>query len=168
MKKRILILFGVLYLCCLTSFSQTTDQLKINGEVAENKTFSISDFNNFPKTKIEGIKITNHTGEFRREYKNLEGIAIADVLQNINITSKSPKLLSEYYLVFRAIDGYSVVFSWNEIFNNEVGKQTFIITSIDGKSASELDERILLISTKDYRTGRRHIKGLSSIEVKKI
>lgn len=168
MKKSRLVIFGLLWLGCMSSFSQTTDQIKIIGEVSENKILSLGDFNNFPKTKINGIKITNHAGEFRREYKNLEGVAIADVLQNISITSKSPKFLSEYYLIFKAIDGYSVVFSWNEIFNNDVGKETFIITNIDGKKASELEERILLISTKDFRTGRRHIKGLSTIEVKKI
>ena len=86
----------------------------------------------------------------------------------IKIRVEKPRELSEYYLIFRAADGYAVVFSWNEIFNTEIGKSLYIVTAADGKNLTGSSDRILMISTKDFNTGRRHVKNLYSIEVKRI
>ena len=72
------------------------------------------------------------------------------------------------YFVFTASDGYRVVFSWNEIYNSESGKSFYIITEMKGKSLLEMDQRIAFLSSKDLKSGRRYIKCLESIEVKKI
>ncbi len=37
-----------------------------------------------------------------------------------------------------------------------------------GKSMKELDQRIAFLSSKDLKSGRRYIKCLQSIEVKKL
>ena len=107
-------------------------------------------------------------GEFKQTYKNVKGVALLDLIKDVKITSPSPKLLSEYYFVFKGSDGYSVIFSWNEIFNTEVGRTIFVVTETNNKSQSEGSERILLISTKDFKTGRRHVKSLKTVEVRRI
>ena len=90
-----------------------------------------------------------------------------DILNKVEIDSETPKLLSEYYFVCIASDNYKVVFSWNEIFNSATGKSVYIITSQDGKPASQLDNRIALISPKDQITGRRYVKGLQKIVIRR-
>jgi len=70
--------------------------------------------------------------------------------------------------VFTATDGYKVVFSWNEIYNAEAGNNFFILTEMDGKRIEKMDQRILFISIADFQTGRRFIKGLEKIEVKRV
>lgn len=112
--------------------------------------------------------MTNHKGDFRKEYKNVQGVKLLDLIQDLKLTESNPKLLSEYYLIFKASDGYSVVVSWNELYNTEIGEAFYIVVEADGKSLQNSSESILLISTKDFMTGRRHIKGLKSIEVKRI
>lgn len=104
----------------------------------------------------------------KKEYKNVKVVALLYILQKLNITTTSPKLLSEYYFVFRGSDGYAVVYSWNEIFNTDIGNSIFIVTEADNKKLTESTDRILLISTRDFKTGRRHIKGLKSIEIRRI
>jgi hypothetical protein len=103
----------------------------------------------------------------RGEAKQLKGILLRDVLESIEIKSESPKQLSEFYFVCKATDGYKVVFSWNEIHNSKVGDAVFIITEKVGKPAEQLPESILLLSPQDFKTGRRHIKSLQLIEVKR-
>jgi hypothetical protein len=88
-------------------------------------------------------------------------------LSVVNINAESPRVLSEYYFVCKANDGYTVVYSWNELFNTGTGDSVYIVTEKDGKQASEMPESILMISPKDFRTGRRHVKALSSIEVRR-
>jgi hypothetical protein len=75
-------------------------------------------------------------------------------LSKVEIDSETPKLLSEYYFVCIASDNYKVIFSWNEIFNNDTGKSVYIIIAQDGKPATALDNRIALLSPNDQMTGR--------------
>lgn len=39
-------------------------------------------------------------------------------------------------MVCIATYNYKAVYSWNEIFNNETGRQVLIITGLDGKAGS--------------------------------
>ena len=75
---------------------------------------------------------------------------------------------SKIYFVFKASDGYKVVFSWNEIYNTDSGNNFFIVTELEGKKLKELEQRIMFISTADLKTGRRYIKGLEKIEVRQV
>ena len=145
-----------------------TDEIRIFGLIDTSVTMSFSKLSEFPKVDIGDFDITNHAGEFKKKYTQLKGISLLNVLDKVHISSPTPKELSEFYFVFKGSDGYAVVFSWNEIFNTDVGKFLFIITEINAKSQSDSPERVLLICTKDFRTGRRHIKGLQSIEIKRI
>ena len=77
-------------------------------------------------------------------------------------------MLSEYYFVFAASDGYKVVYSWNELFNTSVGESVYLVTEKDGKTITEMDDSILVVSTKDFKTGRRNVKGLASIAVMRV
>ena len=96
-----------------------------------------------------------------------QGILLKEVLQSIEIKSESPKVLSEYYLVCKATDGYKVVYSWNELFNSRVGESVFIVTEKKGQRADKMDDSILLISPLDFKTGRRQVKSLDRIEIKR-
>jgi len=76
----------------------------------------------------------------------VKGVLLKDILEKIEIDSENPRVLSEYYFVCIASDNYKVVFSWNEIFNNDLGKSIYILNGNDGKPASALDNRIALVS----------------------
>ena len=67
-----------------------------------------------------------------------------------------------------ASDNYKAVFSWNEIFNNDLGRSVYILNGNDGKPASALDNRMALISQHDHTTGRRYVKGLEKIIIERV
>lgn len=164
------LLFSILFSCDLFAQRPTmpTDSIRIFGMIDSVFAISFEEIARSDKSDLGNFKVTNHRGEFKKEYKNVEGVGMLIILEKIKIRVDKPRELSEYYLIFRASDGYAVVFSWNEIFNTEIGKSLYIVTSADGKSLTESSDRILMISTKDFNTGRRHIKNLYSIEVKRI
>lgn len=148
--------------------NEATNEFTITGLVDKPLTISYEELTKEKIVSIGDFKVTNHLGEYKKEYKDVKGVMLLDLLKKVNITTTSPKLLSEYYLVFKAIDGYSVVVSWNELFNTEIGNSFFLVVEADSKSQKDAAEKILLISTKDFKTGRRHIKGLEKIEIKRI
>ena len=145
-----------------------TDSIRIFGTTDSLFAVSFEEIARSDKFDLGNFKVTNHRGEFKKEYTAVEGVELLTILEKIKIPVEKPRELSEYYLIFRASDGFTVVFSWNEIFNTEIGKSLYIVTATDGKSLTESSDRILMISTKDFNTGRRHIKNLYSIEVKRI
>lgn len=128
----------------------------------------MADLSVLPETHINDQIILNHKGEVKDTLKNLKGVLLKTILEQIEFVYDKPRTLNEFYFVFVATDNYKVVFSWNEIFNTETGNNFYLITSIEGKTHSEIKDRIIFISTKDFKKGRRYIKGLEKIIVKQI
>ena len=145
-----------------------TENFSIEGKIKKSLTVTLADLSSYKSYSIDSIVITNHLGERRSTLRNVKGILLKDILNKVEIDSETPKVLSEYYFVCIASDNYKVVFSWNEIFNNDIGKSVYILTTQDGKPATELDNRIALVSPKDQVTGRRYVKGLQKIIVERV
>jgi len=137
-------------------------------KVKKDLKFTLADIEKFPSKTIGDVVITNHLGEPRGTARQLTGILVKDLLKDLELKEESPKRFSEFYLTFVAVDNYRVVYSWNEIFNSPIGDNLFVITSRDGKKVKDMNERILIVTPTDFKTGRRHIKGLSKILVERV
>lgn len=136
--------FSFLFSCGLFAQRPTmpTDSIRIFGMVDSLFAVSFGEIARSKQSDLGSLKITNHQGEFKKEYKSLKGVQMMPILEKIKIKAEKPRELNEYYLIFRASDGYAAVFSWNEIFNTEIGQSLYIVTEADGKSLSEGSERI--------------------------
>ncbi|GAO44873.1 hypothetical protein [Flavihumibacter petaseus] len=145
-----------------------TDKLQIDGAVGQSRLLTLDSFLSSPAVAIPDVIITNHLGEPRSTYKGLKGILLKTVLEKSVFSTPGPKQLSEFYLVLEASDGYKVVYSWNELFNTVVGEQVYIVTEKDGKKLAEIPDRILAICAADRRTGRRTVKGLQYIHIRRV
>lgn len=154
----------------LSLFSQReispSDSFVIFGKVKKATTIKIKDLTTFTSVKIPQQIIYNHKGEIKDTIQNLEGIPLESILLNTEYIYTKPKELNEFYFVFKATDGYRVVFSWNEIYNAK--SDFYILSKINGQPIAESKNRIIFISTSDKKPGRRYIKALSSIEVKQL
>lgn len=164
------IVISILLLIVLPGYGQEkiqpTKSFTISGEVKSPLTVSITDFSRYKETVIGDVVITNHLGEKKSEKKGVKGILLKDVLAAVEFTS-SPKELSTFYFICKATDGYIVVYSWNELFNTATGNAVYLVTALDKTPAAALEESVLMISPTDFKTGRRLVKSLASIEVKR-
>ena len=100
--------------------------------------------------------------------KNIKAVPLKPVLADLKIKAEQPRQLSEFYFVAIAADGYKVVFSWNEVFNNPLGNTISIIVEANGKQIQDLDNRIAILSPTDEMTGRRYVKSLEKIVVRRV
>ncbi|MFZ5971912.1 MAG: molybdopterin-binding protein [Bacteroidota bacterium] len=165
MKKVLILIFVSISVAGYTQ--KTTQAIAVTGLVKESKTFSVADIEQLKVHDIGAVTITSHTGEKRSELTSLRGVLLKDLLNEVVISAENPKVLSAYYFVCKASDGYTVVFSWNELFNAATGDAAYLVTDKNGESMAQMDDAILLICPRDVRTGRRHIKSLATIEVKR-
>ena len=154
--------------CVAQENISVTNSITIEGQIKKTIVLELSELKKFTTVSLDSVRITNHLMEYRKTIKNIKGVLLKDILGKMEFEVSSPKLMSEFYIVCMASDNYKVVFSWNEIFNNELGKQTLIITSADGMSAENRDDRIALLSPSDHATGRRYVKGLQKIIIQRV
>lgn len=145
-----------------------TENFNVEDSIKQSKTFSLHDLANFPVKQKDSLVITSHLLEKRSTLKNIRGVSLKDVLSKVIIDQDNPKVLSEYYIICIASDNYKAVFSWNEIFNTESGKNVLLINGYDGKQGPAMESRIARIPLDDIATGRRYIKGLQKIIIERI
>ncbi len=168
---RSVLLFIALFFS-LSFFSQrkpnATDTLSISGELKQTFVFSLNDLATFTSKTLPDLPLKNNHNELKQTLKGMKGFLLKELFAKAEYPIEKPRELNEFYFVCIASDNYKVVFSWNELFNNPLGDQVYIITELDGKKITEMPDRILLATLSDHQTGRRYIKGLQKIEVKRL
>ncbi|GMQ27824.1 hypothetical protein [Algoriphagus confluentis] len=150
------------------AWAQQTKSIAVTGEIASEIVLDWGLISAQEAEEIGDFSITNHLGEPRGVLQSAKGVPVSSLLKDLAFKTPSPKQLSEFYFVFEAEDGYKVVFSWNELFNNPLGEEVYFVTFANGKPMEEMEDSILVISKTDFRTGRRHVKNLEKIHVKRV
>ena len=145
-----------------------TTQLRISGAVEHPLVLSVDDLRKFPPQKINEIPMVCQSGANLGNKENLKGVLLKDILEKAAVVSKEHNDVKKMVLIATASDGYKVVFSWTEVFNSAIGDGVIVFFEKDGLPLTDDEGRIAMISTKDTRTGPRHVKWLQSVEVRKI
>lgn len=145
-----------------------TTQLSITGAVEHPLQLSVGDLRKFPPQKIHEIAMVCQSGANLGNKENLKGVLLKDILEKATVVTKEHNDVKKMVLIATASDGYKVVFSWTEVFNSSLGDGVIVFFEKEGLPLADDEGRIALISTKDTRTGPRHVKWLQSIEVRKI
>jgi hypothetical protein len=166
MKYFFFLCFGLL-LFQISEAQNTSESFAVSGEVLKAETIDIAKLSSYSKVHLDSLRIYTPDMQPKGLMKNIDGVLLKDILTAIPFNNENPKVLSEYYIECEATDGYIVLFSWNEIFNSETGKHVMIITSKNGTNADQMDDRIALISPTDQATGRRYVKWLNRIIIRR-
>jgi hypothetical protein len=142
-----------------------THQFTISGQIKKELVITMDSLNSYPIKTIGDIKVTNHLGDFKHQDDKLKGVLLKDILSHAELAANSPKLYSRFYFTCVGADGYKVVYSWNELFNTEVGNQVYILMEKNGIKADKMPESLQMASMLDFKTGRRYLHNLDKIIV---
>lgn len=164
MKKLLLLLT----FCTSIAFAQQTSKFTISGLVKKGSIITMDSLKQYAIQTIGDIKVTDHTGAFKHEDDKLKGILIKDILSHTIFDVSSPKLLSTIYFQFVGSDGYKVVYSWNELYNTEVGNHVYIIMEKNGIKAADMKESPQMTSMMDFKTGRRYLHNLDKVIISSV
>jgi len=156
-----------LFLCQAAQTQTPSESFTVSGEVLKAETIDLVKLSGYSQIHLDSLRIYTIDMQPKGLMVNINGVLLKDILSAIPFNNENPKVLSEYYIECQATDGYIVLFSWNEIFNSEAGKFVMIVTSKNGTNASQLDDRIALIAPADQATGRRYVKWLNRIIIRR-
>lgn len=140
----------------------------VKGNVKNQLNITISDLLHFRQDALGNVMIKNKKGEDKGEARSMKGVLLRSILDSAGIYAQKHKEYSELCIILTASDEYKNAYSWNEIYNTSIGDHVYIITEMDGKPIEQMESRILVMSLSDINSGRRHLKGLAKIEVKKV
>lgn len=168
MKKLLILLIFCGNIALAQEPLKQTLNFSITGKVNKESMITMDSLNSYPIKVIGDITVTDHIGTFKHEDDQLKGVLLKDILSHTQLAANSPKLFSRFYFACIGNDGYTVVYSWNELFNTEVGNHVFIIMEKNGIKAEKMPESIQMTSATDFKTGRRYLHNLEKIVVGKV
>jgi hypothetical protein len=141
-----------------------TNELKVTGKVKKEKTFTLNDIRTRKILDLGDLNTSCSTKK-KEDSKGVKAILIKELLDSVRFQYASPRELNQFYFRFEASDGYTLVYSFNEIYNTETGNHLYIVTEKDGKTMEQMDNRILILTTSDLKSGNRNMRNLARIVV---
>ena len=133
-------LLFILLIACLQIFAV---DLTVQGEVKNPLTLTKEQFENLPQTILKDVGVVCASGEEKKKPKDLKGVLLMQLVQNAKIDIKSKKKLNQIVILATATDNYAVAFSYNELFNTDIGNSVLVVYENDSFS---------LYSKKDFLT----------------
>lgn len=145
-----------------------TEQIAVSGAVENKLSLSVEDLRKFPPQQVGELPLVCQSGADRGKLENFKGVLLRDILEKAKVIARGHNDVKKIAIIASASDGYKVVFSWSEVFNSPIGEGVLVFFEKNGLPLGDEQGRIAMVSTKDIRTGPRHVKWLQGIEVKKI
>jgi DMSO/TMAO reductase YedYZ molybdopterin-dependent catalytic subunit len=141
-------------------------QLAVSGAVQQPLTLNVEELRQFEPSQIVEVRLPGRDAGAAASV--LKGVRLRAVLERAKLKTADHNTVKKLAIIAAASDGYKVVFSWNELFNAELGDSVIVVFERDGKPLAAAEGPLALISGKDTRTGPRHVKWLQSLEVRQI
>ncbi len=161
-------LIPIFLIFSLCAKAQESKQFTVEGKVKKSLNISLADLKGYKTVAIDSMVIYNHLMVRKSSINNVKGVPLKELLSKLEIDAESPTVLSEYYLVCKASDGYKVVCSWNEVFNSKTSNNFLILTSFEPNPAKAEKGNIAMIAPGDVASGRRFVKGLTKITILRV
>lgn len=117
---------------------------------------------------LDPIALTNASGVFKRMLDGYRGMKLTDLLDQAQLEAAGHNDWKRTFVVARATDGYTVLFSWSELYNTPVGQSVFVLLEKDGAPLPNTEGPVALVSARDLKTGPRHVRSLASLEVLRV
>ena len=145
-----------------------TNEFRVFGLVKKERIYTEKDLLQMKQESIGTVYIKNHKGDIVINAKNMKGVLLKTILDSTVILSTNYKNYNQFFIILTAVDGNKNSYSWNELYNTEIGNHVYLITEKNGKSLNQIPEKLLVLSANDINGGGRYLKNLSTIEIKAV
>lgn len=142
--------------------------VSVSGIVEHALTLSVADLRATPPAQIVELRLAGGGGSDAAKPSVVRGVRLRDLVEQAKIVTRDHNTVKKIAIIATASDNYKAVFSWNELFNTDIGDSVLVVFERDGKPLTIEEGPLALVSGKDLRSGPRHVKWLQAIEVRQI
>ena len=140
--------------------------IRITGRVSRPFAIHPDELRKMDSEELKELAIYCGTGEPKGKISGCKGVLLENVIRLADVIKEQSGDTKKMFVVASSDDGYTTVFSWQEIFNSPMGGGILILHEMDGKPLAGDHGRLALISSEDYFTGARFVKRLKTIELR--
>jgi DMSO/TMAO reductase YedYZ molybdopterin-dependent catalytic subunit len=144
-----------------------TDKIDVMGLVENPFTITIESIKKMKVKEGKNANITDGKGEVKKQLKTFKGVLLKDILLDAKVKMERNKDRGKFIVVVSASDGYTVIFSYNELMYSAAAENTYILFEENG-TAIKQDGKFVVFCTTDTISGPRHVKWVKSIDIRKI
>lgn len=137
----------------------------ISGRVEETRGISLEELLGMEMIEFNDLLLACGSGVPKGRINSCRGIVLTDIINLAKVRVTDHNDTKRMYVVASAGDGYTTVFSWQELFNTSVGEGVIVLLEKDGKRVYEESGGVDLFSARDILTGPRYVKQLSSLRI---
>lgn len=142
-----------------------TGAATITGDVKAPLTLQVEMLREFAASAQVTFK-SSHEVDGKKTESVVRGARLRALLEEAGLAERDRLDWRKTVVVALARDGYRVAFSWPELVNTEPGQQVMVAYERDGRPLDDSEGPLALYAPADIRPGPRHVKWLSTIEVR--
>jgi hypothetical protein len=115
--------------------------------------------------EVSDLLVACGSGEPKGSIASCRGVLLTDILGEAGVIVTDHNDTKKMFVVASSADGYTTVFSWQELFNTAVGEGVLVVLERDGSPVHHGQGQVDLISARDFLTGPRYVKRLANLKV---
>lgn len=138
---------------------------RITGRVKQERHYSLEQLLTMDMVEVKDLLLACGSGEPKGRLKNCVGVLLTDIINSAEVITTGHNDTKRMYVIVSSDDGYTTVFSWQELFNTVVGEGVMVLLEKEGKKLYQEHGGVDLFSARDNLTGPRYVKRLTAIDI---
>jgi DMSO/TMAO reductase YedYZ molybdopterin-dependent catalytic subunit len=142
-----------------------THSLEVLGLVNHPLRLELADLRALPQTEVQNLSMICGSGRNLGHIESYRGVRLTAVLEKADVIMREHDAPNWIYVTVSSSDGHWALFSYQELFNTEVGDQAIVILEKDGRPLDASEGEIAFVSARDLRPGPRKLRYLQRVVV---
>lgn len=138
---------------------------RVSGRVRETCSFSLQQLLAMETVAFNDLLMACGSGEPKGRINSCRGILLTDIINQAGVVTRDHNDTKKMYVVAASDDGYTTLFSWQELFNTTVGEGVIVVLEKENRKVYAADGRVDLFSTGDFLSGGRYVKRLANLKI---
>lgn len=144
--------------------SAQTALLEITGEVRNPLALNRVDLLALARTDYSEQRTVLQDGKKAQLGIRYQGVPLTSLLDRAG-PMPDRRAIRKAIVLLTARDGYQASFSWGELYNSALGDGVFVVLRVQNEELLDSDGLPALRSLQDTRSGPRHVRWLTRIEL---
>ncbi|VVD78286.1 molybdopterin-dependent oxidoreductase [Pandoraea anhela] len=143
----------------------TSREVVVSGAVKRRHSFDLCALMRLPTQLTGPLDVVCLSGRKVRGASDYKGVRLTALLDVVQWRLPQARDFTRAYVLAQGADGYTVMFSWHELYNTPIGVGALIVYERDAQPLSDEEGGIGLISTWDLRVALRQVRALKRLTV---
>ncbi|WP_353193836.1 molybdopterin-dependent oxidoreductase [Pandoraea pnomenusa] len=140
-------------------------EVVVSGCVKRRHSFDLCALQRLPTQLTGPLDVVCLSGRKVRSANEYKGVRLSALLDVAQLRMPQARDFTRAFVMAQGADGYTVMFSWHELYNTPVGVGALVVYERDGQPLGADEGGIGLISTCDLRVALRQVRALTRLTV---